>query len=212
MLPGVRLLARLLLFVALLVLLLKCVTLHCMMPCSRHLPSLAVCHVLPDIPVHKGPCMTWCKHHVYAALLSGSTSLNLPLPANPCTTTPYYPVTATSRNPALPSLSTCSANHVIYPTLQLTFCQEFVAKLRVVSERRLSRCRLQAPSSSGSNIADDQSVRHAELYQQAEMYYAYDLMHKSLTCPFHVVFATTLFNAACYLLMHLPQVSTVLRL
>ena len=64
---------------------------------------------------------------------------------------------------------------------------------------------VQEPSTSGSvNFAV--LTRHTQLYQQAELYYAYDLMHKSSTCPFHTVFPATLLNAACFLLMHLPQV------
>ncbi|KAL3157460.1 hypothetical protein ABBQ32_011927 [Trebouxia sp. C0010 RCD-2024] len=60
------------------------------------------------------------------------------------------------------------------------------------------------PSTSGRDSDDAGLTRHAELYQRAELYYAYDLMHKSSTCPFRTVFAATLLNAACYLLMHLP--------
>lgn len=65
---------------------------------------------------------------------------------------------------------------------------------------------LQEPSTSGRDNDDAGLTRHAELYQRAELYYAYDLMHKSSTCPFRTVFAATLLNAACYLLMHLPKV------
>jgi len=65
---------------------------------------------------------------------------------------------------------------------------------------------MQAPSTSGADADGDRLARHAQLYQQAELYYAYDMMYKSTTCPFCTVFATTLFNAACFLLMRLPQV------
>ena len=65
---------------------------------------------------------------------------------------------------------------------------------------------MQAPSTSGADADNDRLARHAQLYQQAELYYAYDMMYKSTTCPFRTVFATTLFNAACFLLMRLPQV------
>ncbi len=65
---------------------------------------------------------------------------------------------------------------------------------------------MQALSTSGAGANDDRLARHTQLYQQAELYYAYDMMYKSTTCPFHTVFATTLFNAACFLLMRLPQV------
>ncbi|KAL0036626.1 hypothetical protein WJX79_003303 [Trebouxia sp. C0005] len=66
----------------------------------------------------------------------------------------------------------------------------------------------EAPSTSGADADDDRLARHAQLHQQAELYYAYDMMYKSTTCPFRTVFATTLFNAACFLLMHLPQEGT----
>lgn len=68
---------------------------------------------------------------------------------------------------------------------------------------------LQEPSTSGRDSDDAGLTRHAELYQRAELYYAYDLMHKSSTCPFRTVFAATLLNAACYLLMHLPTVRSL---
>lgn len=48
--------------------------------------------------------------------------------------------------------------------------------------------------------------RHQRLQQQAELYYAYDIVYKAFTSPFNTVYANTLFNATCYLLMHLPKV------
>ncbi|KAL0031263.1 hypothetical protein WJX77_012099 [Trebouxia sp. C0004] len=63
----------------------------------------------------------------------------------------------------------------------------------------------EALPTSGAGADDDRLARHAQLYQQAELYYAYDMMYKSTTCPFRTVFATTLFNAACFLLVRLPQ-------
>ena len=64
---------------------------------------------------------------------------------------------------------------------------------------------VQEPSTSGSDSLAG-LARHTQLYQQAELYYAYDLMHKSSACPFRTVFPATLLNAACFLLMHLPKV------
>lgn len=63
---------------------------------------------------------------------------------------------------------------------------------------------VQEPSTSGSDSPAGMA-RHTHLYQQAELYYAYDLMHKSSTCPFRTIFPATLLNAACFLLMHLPK-------
>ena len=74
----------------------------------------------------------------------------------------------------------------------------------------MSFAHMQEPSSSGVDTDADRLGRHVQLYQQAELYYAYDMMYKSATCPFNTVFATTLFNAACFLLMHLPKVCFVL--
>lgn len=65
---------------------------------------------------------------------------------------------------------------------------------------------VQEPSTSGSD-SHAGLTRHTDLYQQAELYYAYDLMHKSSTCPFRTVYPATLLNAACFLLMHLPKVT-----
>ena len=64
---------------------------------------------------------------------------------------------------------------------------------------------MQEPSTSGRD-SEAGVTRHAEMYERAELYYAYDLMHKSYTCPFRTVFAATLLNAACFLLMHMPKV------
>lgn len=66
--------------------------------------------------------------------------------------------------------------------------------------------RVQEPSTSRQHAVDDAWSRHVQLRQRAELYYAYDLVYKAFTCPFNVVFATTLLNAACFLLMHLPKV------
>lgn len=50
----------------------------------------------------------------------------------------------------------------------------------------------------------------AEHYSYAELYYAYDLIHQAAASSFHSVFATTLFNAARFLLMRLAQVGCLL--
>ena len=65
---------------------------------------------------------------------------------------------------------------------------------------------LQGPLTSGRDDITDRLLRHTELYQDAELYYVYDMIYKSSSRPFPAAFATTLFNAACFLLMHLPQV------
>lgn len=43
--------------------------------------------------------------------------------------------------------------------------------------------------------------RHKQLYEQAELYYAYDLIHRSAHAPFRTIDPLTLFNVSRVLLM-----------
>lgn len=63
---------------------------------------------------------------------------------------------------------------------------------------------LRAVSSSPQSMSDpDRKLlsRFTDLYDRAEIYYAYDIIHKSVHSPFRTTHPTTLFNAARFLLM-----------
>jgi intraflagellar transport protein 122 len=60
---------------------------------------------------------------------------------------------------------------------------------------------------AGSMSAADRRAldRYSELYHRAELYYAYDLVHRSVEDPFSRADPHTLFNASRYLLMRMLQ-------
>jgi hypothetical protein len=62
-------------------------------------------------------------------------------------------------------------------------------------------------SSTESWTAGDHKAlaRFSTLYQQAGLYYAYDIIHRTLTSPFPVADARLVFNAASFLCSHLLQ-------